>query len=149
MLEGWRKGWSRQLDNNNSFSPPLFCLSPSCFNPLSKHLPQGSLTHTQTFLKSSFHHQFTVKRISALKVFDRKTWEFCCVICRYLEIYWHLPQQVGSGWNEGEKVKTEFFTKSYENIWILRCFSKTLFWKVSKPSRSSPNKLLVGVTSQK
>ena len=83
-------------------TPPRTPFPPRALIRCPNIFPRG---HSHLYLTDHLHRD---SPHHSLEVFGRKSWEFGCVICWYLEIYWHLPQQVGSGSNEGKEPESDF-----------------------------------------
>ena len=111
--------WERDRLITTTTPPPDSLPTPS-FNPLSKHLSQGSLTLVSDRSSSQGFPPHS------MEVFGRKSWEFGCVICWYLEIYWHLPQQVGSGSNEGKEPESDIVKEEVFRVYSSRVLSNSL-----------------------
>ena len=95
------------------FSPQALIRCPNIF-------PRG---HSHLYLTDHLHRDFPHH---SLEVFGRKSWEFGCVICWYLEIYWHLPQQVGSGSNEGKEPESDIVKEEVFRVYSSRVLSISL-----------------------
>ena len=91
------------------FPPRALIRCPNIF-------PRG---HSHLYLTDHLHRD---SPHHSLEVFGRKSWEFGCVICWYLEIYWHLPQQVGSGSNEGKEPESDIVKEKCFEFIVLEFF---------------------------